>query len=180
MAKWLEVLKEAVPALQRAALVFNPATTPFYVDFLRKLETVRRPGAVPLTAAPVQTVAEIEPVIAALAQEPGAGLIVPPNPFIGANRKLVAEAAQKHRLPSVAVSRDYAVAGGLISYGPDANDIFRRSTHYVDRILKGASPADLPVQAPTTYNLVLNLRAGKAIGIEVAPSLLARADEVIE
>ena len=160
--------------------MFDPASTRYYVEFLRKLEGSRRPGAVPIEPAPVHTAAEIEPVIAGVAREPGGGLIVPPNPFLGANRKLVAEAAQKHRLPSVSVSRDYAAAGGLISYGPDFNDIFRRSTHYVDRILKGASPADLPVQTPTTYSLVVNLRAGHALGIEVAPSLVSRADEVIE
>ena len=180
VAKWPEVLKEAFPSLKRAVLLFNPASTPFYVEFLRKLEGSRLPGAVPVTAAPVQSVAEIEPAIAAAAREPGGGLIVPPNPFIGANRMLVAEAARKHRLPSVAVYRDYAVSGGLMSYGPDSNDIFRRSTHYVDRILKGASPAALPVQAPTRYELVVNLRTAQAIGVEVALSLLARADEVIE
>jgi putative ABC transport system substrate-binding protein len=180
VAKWVDILKEAVPSVQRTALLFNPASTPYYVGFLRKLEGSRRPGAVSVTAAPVQTAAEIEPAIAAVAREPGGGLIVPPNPFIGANRKLVAEAAQKHRLPSVGVSRDYAIAGGLISYGPDFDDIIRRSTHYVDRVLKGASPADLPVQAPTRYGLVVNLRAAQTMGLEVAPSLLARADEVIE
>jgi putative ABC transport system substrate-binding protein len=178
VAKWPEVLKEAVPGVRRTGLLFNPDSTPFYRDFLRQLES--RGASSGLYAVPVKALGEIEPAIADLAREPGGGLVVPPNPFIGSNRKLVAELAQKHKVPSISVYRDYAEAGGLMSYGPDSLDIFRRSTEYVDRILKGANPADLPVQAPTKYELVVNLKAAKAIGLEVAPSFLVRADEVIE
>lgn len=178
VAKWSEVLKEAVPGVSRAALLFNPDSTPFYGDFLRELEN--RGASSGLYAAPVRTLGEIEPAIADIARPPGGGLVIPPNPFIGANRRLVADLAQKHKVPSISVYRDYAQAGGLMSYGPDSLDIFRRSTEYVDRILKGANPAELPVQAPTRYELVVNLNAAKAIGIEVAPSFLVRADEVVE
>ena len=179
VAKWPEVLREAVPSVTRAALLFDPATTPFYDEFLRALAARgAKPGA--LVAATVRTLADLEPTIAGVAREPGGGLVIPPNPFIGSNRRLVAELARKHRLPSIAVWREYANAGGLMSYGPDSLDIFRRSTEYVDRILKGANPAELPVQAPTKYELVVNLKAAKAIGLDIAPSFLVRADEVIE
>jgi putative ABC transport system substrate-binding protein len=178
VAKWPEVLKEAVPGVTRAALLFNPDSTPFYRDFLRALES--RAASSGLYAAPVRTIAEIEAAVADLARQPGGGLVIPPNPFVGSNRRVVAELTQKHRVPSIAVYREYAEAGGLMSYGPDSLDIFRRSTEYVDRILKGANPAELPVQAPTRYELVVNLKAAKAIGVDVAPAFLVRADEVIE
>jgi putative tryptophan/tyrosine transport system substrate-binding protein len=179
VAKWPEVLKEAAPSVTRAALLFNPESTPFYYEFVRSV-SARGPGPVALSAAAVKSVAEIEPAIAEVAREPGGGLIVPPNPFLGTHRTLVAALAQKHKLPSISVYRNYVDEGGLMSYGPDSLDIFRRATAYVDRILKGARPADLPVQAPAKYELVVNLKAAKAIGLDMSPSLVARADEVVE
>jgi putative ABC transport system substrate-binding protein len=123
---------------------------------------------------------EIERAVAALARSSIGGLIITPNPFAFAHRDLIIMLAARHKLPAVYYERFYAAAGGLVSYGPDRTDQFRRAAGYVDRILKGEKPADLPVQAPTKYELVINLKTAKALGLEVPPTLLARADEVIE
>jgi putative ABC transport system substrate-binding protein len=178
--KWPEILREVAPRVTRAALLFNPATTPFYVEFLRSLELSAQPGATPFVAAPVPRLDNLDGVIAELGRTSGTGLIIPPNPLIGANRRRVADLAMQHHLPSIAVYREYANEGGLVSYGPNSLDIFRRSTSYVDRILRGADPADLPVQAPTSYELVVNLKTAEALGLAIPPALLARADEVVE
>ena len=124
--------------------------------------------------------AEIEAAIVAFARDPGGGVIVGPDPFTNAHRKLIMALAERHRLPAIYGFRQFVTEGALISYAPDAVEIVRRSASYVDRILKGEKPADLPVQAPTKYEMVINLRTAKALGLTVPPTLLARADEVID
>jgi putative ABC transport system substrate-binding protein len=178
--KWPEILREIAPGVTRAALLFNPATTPFYAEFVRTLALSAEPGATRFVPAPVPQLDDLEGVIADLGRTSGTGLIIPPNPLIGANRRRVAELAMQHRLPSIAVYREFVTEGGLMSYGPNSIDIFRRSTGYVDRILRGADPGDLPVQAPTSYELLVNARTARALGLTIPQSILARADEVIE
>jgi putative ABC transport system substrate-binding protein len=180
VGKWLEMLKEAAPGVSRAVLVFNPDTAPHYYLYLRSFETVPRSIAVDVTAAPVRNTAEIEEAIAKLGREPGGGLIVAPDGFTTIHQHLFIRLTQQHRLPAVYALRTFVAQGALMSYGPDAYDVLRRSASYVDRILKGEKPADLPVQAPTKYELVINLNTAKALGLTIPPTLLARADEVIE
>src|SRR5499427_9346818 len=180
VGKWLEMLKEAAPGVARAVLMFNPDTAPHYYVYLRSFETVPRSIAVEVTAAPVRDTAEIEAAIAKLGREPGGGLIVAPDGFTTVHQHLFIRLAQQHRLPAVYSLRTFVAQGALMSYGPDAYDVLRRSASYVDRILKGEKPADLPVQQPTKYELVINLKAAKALGLTVPETLLARADEVIE
>jgi putative ABC transport system substrate-binding protein len=176
VGKWPDILKEAAPSVSRAAFLFNPDTVPFYVEALR----LAAPSDVALSTAAVKSVAEIEAIIAALARTHDTGLIIPADAFTTPHFRLIASLTQRHRLPSLSVYREYAVAGGLMSYGPDPREHFRGGAAYVDRILRGASPADLPMQAPMTYLLTLNARAAHAFGLTIPPSLLARADEVIE
>jgi putative ABC transport system substrate-binding protein len=180
IGKWLEILKEIVPGVRRMTLMFNPETAPYYPIFLRDFAATAPPLAVELSATPVRSEAEIEAAATAFANEPGGGLIAAPDPFINTHRGLIIALAQRHRLPVLFGFRQHVTEGALISYGPDSIDIVRRSASYVDRILKGEKPADLPVQAPIKYELVINLKTARALGIEVPPSLLARADEVIE
>jgi putative tryptophan/tyrosine transport system substrate-binding protein len=180
VGKWLEMLKEAAPGVSRAVLMFNPDTSPHFYVYLRSFEAVPRSIAVEVTAAPVRSTTEVEAALANLGREPGCGLIVPPDAFTIVHYQLFVRLAQQHRLPAVYPIRTWVAQGGLMSYGPDPYDVFRRSASYVDRIFKGAKPADLPVQAPTKYDLVINLKTAKALGLEVPPQLLARADEVIE
>ena len=180
VGKWLEMLKEVSPDVVRAALIFNPNTGPYYYVYLRSLEAVPRSFAIEVTATPVRDTAEIEEAIAKLGRERGSGLIVPPDPFTIVHHELIMRLAMRHRLPAVYAYRSYVVQGALMSYGPDPYDMFRRSASYVDRIFKGVKPADLPVQQPTKYDLAINLKTAKALGLEVPPTLLARADEVIE
>jgi putative tryptophan/tyrosine transport system substrate-binding protein len=180
VGKWLEMLKEAVDGVSRAALMFNPDTSPHYYVYLRSFETVPRSIAVKVTAAPVRDVAEAEETIAKLGREPGGGLIVPPDAFTIVHDQLLVRLAQQHRVPAVYSYRISVAQGGLMSYGPDPFDNFRRSASYIDRIFKGAKPADLPVQQPTKFELAINLKTAKALGLDVPPTLLARADEVIE
>ena len=179
IGKWLEMLKEIAPGVRRIILVFNPQTAPYYPVFLREL------GAAPslaadVSATPVRDEAEIEAAITGFAQNPGGGLIIPGEPFINTHRRLIMALAERHRLPAIYGFRHYVREGALMSYGPDTLDIYRRSASYVDRILKGEKPADLPVQAPTKFELVINLKTAKALGLTVPMALQARADEVIE
>ena len=178
--KWLETLKQAAPYVTRVALVFNPQTAPFADLFWRPMEAVARSFAVVPTQVGPLTFAELERIIDAFAREPNGGLIVLPDVSTVNYREGVIGLAAGHRLPAVFPERIFAVSGGLLSYGSDVSDIFRRAAGYVDRILKGEKAADLPVQAPTKYELVINLRTAKAIGLTIAPNLLALADEVIE
>jgi putative tryptophan/tyrosine transport system substrate-binding protein len=180
VGKWLEMLKEAAPSVTRAALMFSPDTSPHYYVYLRSFEAMPRSVAVEVTAAPVRDTAEVEEAIAKLGREPGGGLIVPGDAFTLVHHQLLIRLAQQHRVPAVYFNRASVAQGGLLSYGPDPYDNFRRSASYVDRILKGAKPADLPVQQPTKFELAINLKTAKALGLEIPPMLLARADEVIE
>jgi len=180
VGKWLEMLKEAAPGVARAALMFSPDTAPHYYVYLRSFEAVPRSTAVEVTAAPVRDTAEVEKVLAKLARDPGGGLIVPPDVFNAVHHPLVIRLAQQHRVPAVYAWRTSVAEGALMSYGPDPYDSFRRSASYVDRILKGAKPADLPVQQPTKFELAINLKTAKALGVQIPDTLLARADEVIE
>jgi putative ABC transport system substrate-binding protein len=180
IGKWLEMIKEIAPGVRHIALMFNPDTTPFYPAFLHELEAANKSLAVELSASPVHDEAEVEAAITALAREPGGGLIAAPDAFINNHRRAIMTLTERRRLPAIYGFRQFAVEGALISYGPDTGDIVRRSAGYVDRILKGEKPTDLPVQAPTKYELVINLKTAKALGIEIPPALLARADEVIE
>jgi putative ABC transport system substrate-binding protein len=180
VGKWLEMLKEAAPGVSRAALMFNPDTSPHYYVYLRSFEAEPRSIAVEVTAAPVRNTAGIEEAIAKLGREPGGGLIVAADVFTFVHHKLFIRLAQQHRLPAVYHLPTYVAEGALMSYGPDVYDLFRRSASYIDRILKGAKPADLPVQQPTKFELAINLKTAKALGLQIPDKLLAIADEVIE
>jgi ABC-type uncharacterized transport system substrate-binding protein len=180
IGKWLEMLKEIAPGVRRMTLMFNPQTAPYYPVFLREFAANAAPLAAALSATPVRDRAEIEAAVSAFAREPAGGLIAAGDPFINTQRDLIMSLAERHRLPTLFSFRQHAKDGGLMSYGPDSVDIVRRSTSYVDRILKGEKPADLPVQAPTKYELVINLKTARALGLTVPPTLIARADEVIE
>lgn len=179
IGKWIGLLRDVKPNITRAALMFNPKTTPFFYDFLREIEVTRQPAGIELLAMPVGTPDGIESTINVLSEQPGSSLIIPPDPFNVANIKRIARFAVKMRLPAVSVYRPFAVEGGLMTYGPDAPDIFRRSAAYVDRILKGANPAELPIQ-PTNFQFIVNLKTAQSFGLTVPPTLLATADEVIE
>jgi ABC-type uncharacterized transport system substrate-binding protein len=168
------------PGVKRVALIFNPLTAPYYPVFLRELGAAPARLAAELAAAPVRDEAEIEAAIAALARDPAGGLIAAADPFTITHRALIIALAERHRLPTVYSNRQFVAEGGLLSYGPDQVDIARRSASYVDRILKGEKPADLPVQAPTKYEMAINLKTAKALGLALPDMLIARADEVIE
>jgi putative ABC transport system substrate-binding protein len=180
IGKWLEMLKAIAPSTRRATFVFSPATAPWVPFFMREFGAVSPSLAVELSQTPVHSEAEIDAAIAAFAREPGGGLIVAPDPFVNAHRALIMALAERYRLPAVYGFRQFVTEGGLISYGPDTGDIVRRSAAYVDRILKGEKPADLPVQAPTKFELVVNFKTAKALSLEVPLQLQQLADEVIE
>jgi putative ABC transport system substrate-binding protein len=179
VAKLLEALKEIAPNVARVALIFDP-DNPSSVGHLRSLETAAPSFAVKSVAAAVHNPVEIELAIEAFARERNGGLLIPPNTTLTSHRDLIVASAARHRLPAVYPFRVFVTAGGLMSYGADRVDQFRSAASYVDRILKGAKPADLPVQQPSKFELVINLKTAKALGLEVPASILLRADEVIE
>lgn len=180
IGKAVELLKTMVPTLNRVALMYNSDAYPIYDRYLHAWQSERR-GQVEIVSASVRSVAEIEPAVDALAGVPGSGVaVLADGGFTIANRATIQSALDRHRLPSIGPYRRFAQEGALMSYGPDELDIFRRAADYVDRILKGAKPADLPVQQPTKFDLVVNRRTAKALGIEIPPMLLAQADEVME
>jgi putative ABC transport system substrate-binding protein len=178
--KWFGLLKEVAPHLARVAVIYNLKTGPFSPLFLDAIEKAAPSLPVKLITIPIHDTADIERSISAFAHDLNGGLIVLPSTFLVAHRKLIFEQAAQHRLPAIYGFRFFAVDGGLMSYGVDVPDLFRRSASYVDRILKGEKPGDLPVQAPVKYQLVINLKTAKALGLNVPPTLLTRADEVIE
>jgi putative tryptophan/tyrosine transport system substrate-binding protein len=180
IGKWTGLLRDVVPHVTRAALMFNPKTTPFFYDFLREIEVTQQPAGIELITMPVGTPDEIETAINALSKQPGSSLIIPPDPFNVDHIKRIARFAGQTRLPAVSVYRPFAVEGGLMTYGPDTQDIFLRSAAYVDRILKGATPSELPVQQPTKFQFIVNLKTAQSFGLAVPAALLATADEVIE
>ena len=160
--------------------MFNPETTPHYTVFLRSFETVPPPRPLEIKATPIGTEADIEQAVAQIAGEPGGGLIVPPDTFTVVHRGLIIRTAAQHRVPAIFAYRQFVREGALIAYGPDTTDIFQRSASYVDRILKGANPGDLPVQAPNKFELAINVKTARTLGLDLPPTLLGLADEVIE
>ncbi len=180
LGKWVELLKTMAPAVKRIGLLFNPDNYPLYDKHLRTLQAEpRRP--VEVVRAAVRSPAEIGTVIGALAAQPGSGLaVLPDGGFTVAHRAAIQAAADRHRLPTITPWRQFVAEGALMSYGPETNDIFRRSADYVDRILKGARPADLPVQQPVKFELVLNRKTAEALGLTIPLELLVQADEIIE
>ena len=178
-AKWLELLKEIAPRVTRAAVLRDAGITAGIGQFA-VIQSVAPSVGVDVTPMNVRDAGEIERAVTAFARSGNGGLILTASALAAVHRDLVIGLAARHKLPAVYVSRYFVAGGGLISYGADFVDQFRRAAGYVDRILKGEKPADLPVQAPTRYELVINLKTAKALGLDVPPTLLARADEVIE
>jgi ABC-type uncharacterized transport system substrate-binding protein len=179
-SKWLEALKHVAPAVTRVALIFNPDTAPFAHLFWQPVETAAPAFDVEPMQAPVRDVGEIDHTIAAFARNANGGLMVLPDVSTTNHRDLIIALAARHRLPAVYPYRYFATSGGLMSYGSDLADVYRRAASYVDRILKGAVPGDLPVQAPAKFEFVINLKTANALGLTVPPRWLGRADEVIE
>jgi putative tryptophan/tyrosine transport system substrate-binding protein len=178
IGKWMELLRQVAPSINRAELVFNPKTAPFYFNFIQTLGAQR--SSVELATITASSMDELRAAVKERNRNPGAGLIMGPDPFTIVHIREIAALSQEHRLPAISVYRQFVTDGGLMSYGPDTMDIFRRSASYIDRILKGASPAELPVQQPTKFELIVNLKSAQALGLTVPPALLALADEVIE
>jgi len=178
-AKWLELLKQIAPGTTRAAVLRDPTISAGIGQF-GALQTAAPSLGIELTPVNVRDPAEIERAVAAFARGPNSGLIVTGSPLVALHRQLIISLAARHKLPAVYSNRFFVVDGGLTCYGPDLVDQHRRAASYVDRILKGEKPADLPVQAPTKYELAINLKTAKSLGLEVPTALLARADEVIE
>jgi putative ABC transport system substrate-binding protein len=177
--KWLELLTEIAPGLKRATIMFNPDSAPLSA-YMPSFETAARSLKVVPIPAPVHSDAEIETAIIALGREPGGGLVVMPDIFTNAHRASIILAAARNNVPALYQQSVFARDGGLLSYGADAVETYRRAATYVDRILRGAKPGDLPVQFPTKFEMVVNLKTAKALGITVPQSILLRADEVIE
>src|SRR5262245_25439111 len=178
--KYVELLKEIAPRVVRVAMLFNPASATYAEYWLNPFKVAAASFAVEAVSAPVRDRSELDSVVAAQAREPNSGLIAMPDSFTDANRIEITSLAARYRLPAVYPFRHFAVVGGLLSYGVDQADNFRRAATYVDRILKGEKPADLPVQAPVKFELVINLKTAKALDLDVPPLLQQRADEVIE
>jgi ABC-type uncharacterized transport system substrate-binding protein len=179
-SKWLEMLKEIAPGVARVALMFNPDTAPFARMFWQPVEDAAPFFDVEPMQAHIRDVREIEHAIEAFARNGSGGLMVLPDITTTNHRDLIIALAARHRLPAVYPYRYFAVNGGLVSYGNEPTDMIRQAATYVDRILKGAKPAELPVQLPTKYTLVVNLKTAKALGLTIPESFLQRADEVIE
>jgi len=180
-SKWLELLKEIAPRVARVAFLFNPVTAPYVGDFfLDSLKTAALSSGVEVIAAPVRDTSDLESVIAAQSREPNSGLIGMPDSFLDVHRADVTSLAARYRLPAVYPFRQFAEVGGLLSYGNDQLDNFRRAAVYADHILRGAKPSELPVEAPVKFELVINLNTAKALNLDVPVQLQQRADEVIE
>jgi len=177
--KWLELLSEMAPGLRRAAIVFNPDVVVATAAYVPSFEAAARSLKVVPIIAPVRSDVEIETAIIALGREPGGGLVVMPG-LTGAHRALIISAAARNNVAAVYPASIFPREAGLLSYGPDQVDIYRRAATFVDRILRGAKPGDLPVQLPTKFEMVINLKTAKTLGLTVPQSILLRADEVIE
>jgi putative tryptophan/tyrosine transport system substrate-binding protein len=178
--KWLELLKEIAPRVARVAMLFNPTVAPYAESFLNPFKAAASSFAVEAIAAPVRDMSELESVVAAQARAPNGGLIVMPDTFTDVHRAEITSLAARSGLPAVYPRRIFTELGGLLSYGIDQLDLYRRAATYADRILKGAKPSELPVQDPVKFELVINLKTAKALGLDVPPLLQQRADEVIE
>jgi len=178
--KWLELLKEIAPDIARVALLFNPATAPFVEYWLGPFKAAAASFGLEAIAAPVRDRSELAFVIAAQAHEPNGGLIAIPDTFLATHRAEITSLAARYRLPAVYGFRYFAAVGGLMSYGSDQIDDYQRAAAYADRILKGTKPSELPVQTPVKFELVINLKTAKALGLVIPQAMLTRADEVIE
>jgi putative ABC transport system substrate-binding protein len=179
-SKWIDLLKDAVPSITRVALIYNPQTAPYTPSFLPAFEIAARKRGMTLSNAPVHDASEIGALVAIQGREPGGGLILQTDSFLVVHRDLIAASAARYLLPTIGAIRLFAASGCLMSYGVETSSMYRGAATYVDRILKGAKPADLPVQGPTKYELVINLKTATVLGIAVPQSMLVGADEVIE
>jgi putative tryptophan/tyrosine transport system substrate-binding protein len=179
-SKWLQILKEVAPAVKRVAAVFNPATAPFAELFWPSIEAAASSFSINPNKAPVSDIGDIEKTIEGFAREPNGALLVLPDTSTTGHRDLIIALASGHRLPAVYPLRIFADGGGLLSYGTDVADILRRAADYVHRVLRGTNPGELPVQQPSKYELVINLKTAKTLGLAVPPTLLALANDVIE
>jgi putative ABC transport system substrate-binding protein len=178
--KWVELLKEIAPRLARVALLFNPPTATFIEGYVPPFKAAAAAIGAEAVIAPVNDLPGLESLVATEAREPNSGLVVIPDAFTIQHRAEIIALAARHRVPAVYWSRSFTEIGGLISYGPYIVDEYRRAAAYADRILRGSKPSELPVQAPVKFDLVVNLKTAKALGLDVPPSLLAAADEVID
>jgi putative ABC transport system substrate-binding protein len=174
--KWLSILQTASPGVQHSAVMFNPRTSPYFFAYLRSYEASKAP----MMPAPVDDPSQIDSIFAALSRAPGGSVMIAPDAFAVVHRGAMIEAANRYVLPAITAYRQFVREGCLLSYGPDTNDVFERSAAYVDRVLKGESPADLPAQSPVKFELAINLKTANALGITVPETLLATADEVIQ
>jgi putative ABC transport system substrate-binding protein len=177
--KWLELLREITPGLSQVLVIFDPKN-PITPRRMRAIETAAQSLSIQLTRAAIHDVGDIEHAIKTFARESNGSLVALASPFMDDHRAIISASAMQHRLPAVYAWRFYVTSGGLMSYGTDVIDQYRGAASYVDRILRGAKPSDLPVQLPTKFQLVINLKTAKALGLTVPLSLLGRADEVIE
>jgi putative tryptophan/tyrosine transport system substrate-binding protein len=180
VGKWINLLQGAKPDLSHVTLMFSPNSAPYYDGYVSAFKALPQQPSVKLDKAHVRNIAEINAVVAQVAGEPGSALIAAGDPFILDTRGAILEAAARNKVPLISPYRFFTIEGSLMSYGPDTADIFRRSASYVDRILKGESPGNLPVQAPDKYELVINLKTAKLLGLSVSESFVELADEVIE
>jgi len=178
--KWVDLLRQMAPSLKRVALVFNPEASPQSKFFLDSVKAAAPSFGVEVAAAPLRDDAGIEPAIETLSRQPDTGLIFPPDGFTELHSKQIVEIVARHRLPAIYNEGDFLEDGGLMSYSQNFDEQFRQAASYVDRILRGAKPGDLPIQLPTKFKLIINLTTAKALGLTVPPTLLALADEVIE
>jgi putative ABC transport system substrate-binding protein len=178
--KWLDLLKQLTPRLARVTLIFNPDTSPQSKFFLRSLEAAAPSFGVELTPAPVRNITDVERAIGGLADQQNRGLIFPTDSFTTKLAQLIVELTARYRVPAIYARREFVAAGGLMRYSIDYGEQFRQAASYIDRILRGANPGDLPVQQPTKFELVINLKTAKALGLQIPDNLLALADEVIE
>jgi putative ABC transport system substrate-binding protein len=178
--KWLELIKEIAPEVRRIAFIFNPQAGPYAEKFVQPILAVASKFGADLVVSPIRDPAEIDRAVVAVSGEPNGGLIVNPDAFTTANRGLIISLAARYRLPAVYAYRFYAVDGGLLSYGHDDAEPWRRAPAYVDKVLRGAGPADLPIQQPTKFELIINLKTAKALGLSIPAQLLDRADDLIE
>ena len=179
VGKSVEMLKAIAPELTRVGLMYNPETYSFYDTYLSRFQAEAR-WSLELTRAAVRVPADIDVTVAELASRPNAGMVVMSDAFNSIHQATIRKSLERYQLPHIVPWREYVTSGGMMSYGPSLIDIFRRSAQYVDRILKGATPSELPAQAPTKYELVINLKTTKALGLRVPDQLMALADEVIE
>jgi putative ABC transport system substrate-binding protein len=180
IGKWINLLGDIKPGLTRVTLMFNPKTAPYYDRFIQSYKASRGPSPVEVDGVHVQSVADIEKAVADLARDRGGGLVAPGDPYILTARGAILASARQHSLPVISPYRQFVTEGSLMSYGPDTADIFRRSSSYVDRILRGEAAGHLPAQSPDKFELVINLKSAKALGLSVRQSFLLLADEVIE